>query len=508
MFKVKVFTVLIAIIAFGIAPASATMVTFQVNMTVQTDLGNFVPASDSVFIRGAFQGWSGYTHRLADGDADGIYTGEFDIAARPDTAYGYKFVLVHEGTDTWESLPNDREVTVGSDPITLPVVFFSDVQAAFDCEVFFQVDMSVQILTNNFEPEADWIVVRGGHPAIGSWGGATRLFEETGNPGVFSAWIEFDDVALDPPTEYKFVILHDGDVNDGTGWEQLPGNVNRSFDPTGDEPDNFPPPNGNGYAELPLDLVYYGDVGPDDVITQDVDVIFQVEITPLLGRLADQGFVVDVQTGDTVFSVQSIQVAGPSPYLNNWPWGNFAQEYFLNDNGTNGDLAAGDDVWAVTIPMLAGTPREITYKYGANQYDVEAGVARNHNRTLDDSEPTFRFDIDCWGSPDVMYAGWPCLISDADDSNVPVISDFALEQNFPNPFNPSTTIAFNLTQSNLTSLKVFDVLGRTVGTIDMGRMSMGRHTVSFDGSNLSSGVYFYQLESGAFTAIRKMLLLK
>lgn len=60
----------------------------------------------------------------------------------------------------------------------------------------------------------------------------------------------------------------------------------------------------------------------------------------------------------------------------------------------------------------------------------------------------------------------------------------------------------------MTALKVFDVLGRNVATLNMGRLDAGRHTMSFNGANLSSGVYFYQIESGAVSATRKMLLLK
>ncbi|MBD3287804.1 T9SS type A sorting domain-containing protein [candidate division KSB1 bacterium] len=88
-------------------------------------------------------------------------------------------------------------------------------------------------------------------------------------------------------------------------------------------------------------------------------------------------------------------------------------------------------------------------------------------------------------------------------------SEFRLEQNYPNPFNPSTSIRFTLKEAGNVTLKVFDLLGNEVATlIDGDYKSIGSHTVNFDAHNLTSGVYFYKLESGNFSAIKKMSLVK
>lgn len=89
-----------------------------------------------------------------------------------------------------------------------------------------------------------------------------------------------------------------------------------------------------------------------------------------------------------------------------------------------------------------------------------------------------------------------------------VASDFALYQNYPNPFNPSTEIAFDLVEQSRVTLSVYDITGRLVATLANGQMSAGRHNVSFDGSSLSAGVYFYKLEAGTNTAVRKLMLVK
>jgi len=86
--------------------------------------------------------------------------------------------------------------------------------------------------------------------------------------------------------------------------------------------------------------------------------------------------------------------------------------------------------------------------------------------------------------------------------------EYSLNQNYPNPFNPSTTISFSLKQKGLTSLVIYDALGRKIATLVDGEMNAGSHKISFDASNIATGLYFYQIKSGNFTATKKMMLLK
>ncbi len=85
---------------------------------------------------------------------------------------------------------------------------------------------------------------------------------------------------------------------------------------------------------------------------------------------------------------------------------------------------------------------------------------------------------------------------------------YRLDQNFPNPFNPATTISFTLQVSGFTSLKVYDVLGREVATVVDGLLEVGYHTYQFSGANLASGVYIYRIISGNFAETKKMVLQK
>lgn len=92
-------------------------------------------------------------------------------------------------------------------------------------------------------------------------------------------------------------------------------------------------------------------------------------------------------------------------------------------------------------------------------------------------------------------------------SNV-VATNYELSQNYPNPFNPSTKIDFSILVDGWVSVKVYNLLGQEVATIVNQQLQAGKHIATFNGSSLSSGVYFYKLEAGSFTSIKKMMLLK
>ncbi len=98
----------------------------------------------------------------------------------------------------------------------------------------------------------------------------------------------------------------------------------------------------------------------------------------------------------------------------------------------------------------------------------------------------------------------------SDEVNVEVTApaQFELSQNYPNPFNPSTTINFSIPQSSVVTLKVFNTLGQEVKTLINQNMESGIHSFSFDASELNSGIYFYKLDAGSYSEVRKMTLIK
>jgi subtilisin-like proprotein convertase family protein len=113
------------------------------------------------------------------------------------------------------------------------------------------------------------------------------------------------------------------------------------------------------------------------------------------------------------------------------------------------------------------------------------------------------------GRTGVLY-GWgvqtPLGTGVSDQGTLPEM--FALDQNFPNPFNPSTTIRYELPRTAYVTLSVFDMLGREVSVLVNDGMDAGHHEVQFDASRLSTGVYFYRLRAENFVSTKKMLILR
>lgn len=89
-----------------------------------------------------------------------------------------------------------------------------------------------------------------------------------------------------------------------------------------------------------------------------------------------------------------------------------------------------------------------------------------------------------------------------------VVDNFILSQNYPNPFNPTTRISYSLQKTSDVKISVYDLQGKEVAMLVEGRKSAGNHVVQFDGSNLSSGIYFYRLQSEGRIFSKKMTLIK
>ena len=94
------------------------------------------------------------------------------------------------------------------------------------------------------------------------------------------------------------------------------------------------------------------------------------------------------------------------------------------------------------------------------------------------------------------------------EEKIPTPHSFILEQNYPNPFNPSTKIKFSVPQTSYISIKIYDVLGNEITTLVNEELQTGSYQVKFDGSNLSSGVYFYTLKAKKFLNTKKLVLMK
>jgi hypothetical protein len=110
-----------------------------------------------------------------------------------------------------------------------------------------------------------------------------------------------------------------------------------------------------------------------------------------------------------------------------------------------------------------------------------------------------------------MYSDFEWVQGVNDDINIP--GKYALAQNYPNPFNPTTNISYALKEKSHVNLSVYNLLGQKVITLVNADLGPGLHSVEWNGTNSSgnqvnSGIYFYKIDTGAFVATKKMVLLK
>ena len=109
----------------------------------------------------------------------------------------------------------------------------------------------------------------------------------------------------------------------------------------------------------------------------------------------------------------------------------------------------------------------------------------------------------------IMVEGGNNILTVNDKAGTKMPYSYNLYQNYPNPFNPNTTLSYSLPKESIVKLSVYDVMGREIAiVVDNETKSAGVHTVPFNAERLSSGVYFYKLQTNGYTETKRMLLLK
>lgn len=186
----------------------------------------------------------------------------------------------------------------------------------------------------------------------------------------------------------------------------------------------------------------------------------------------------------------------------------------------------------VTVANFSFTPSQLTIKVGDIVRWTNSGGL--HNVVADDNsftsgaastsnwvyEHTFNapgsnpYYCSVHGGPGGVGMSGVITVQAATDVDDKVLTntDYKLFQNFPNPFNPSTIITFQVFVQSSVSLIVYDIIGNQVATLLNEEKPAGKYTVNFDASNtgklLSSGIYYYKMRAGNFSEIKKMVLIK
>lgn len=217
-----------------------------------------------------------------------------------------------------------------------------------------------------------------------------------------------------------------------------------------------------------------------------VDIIIADNMTPC-SNLFGISFVLDYSSSKNV--VQAIE-AVQGTFLGN------DIIFFPQLDNNNGTVSCG-----------------ITRKAGQGGANGTGILARIKMKIINPTTNTVSFitrDIianDPDGKPIIIDSGNSNVLVDVEQNqHIPV--DFVLFQNFPNPFNPSTTIKYELPERSFVELTLYDLLGREIKTLLNEEKEAGYHELQFNAENLSSGVYLYRIQAGNFTQTKKMVVLK
>jgi hypothetical protein len=164
-------------------------------------------------------------------------------------------------------------------------------------------------------------------------------------------------------------------------------------------------------------------------------------------------------------------------------------EYF-GDKNVNDDCSYTGGNWAIEW--------QNSHIEGVDWYNCSAAHTQPLNANLKAYAAWW-----LWAS----LAGW-APVSDVQEIQNTNPTEFKIYQNYPNPFNPKTVISYALPKAGKVELFVYNLLGQKLVELVNSEMPAGHHTINFDASNLSSGVYFYSFQAGRFTDVKKMILLE
>ena len=201
--------------------------------------------------------------------------------------------------------------------------------------------------------------------------------------------------------------------------------------------------------------------------------------------------------------------------------GNSPINLFPGDGGANSRQIFYTDIYLIfsvdsgatwgSPQVLQGEPNIMEcFPVLAPRLEIDGGLPTLHFLYLEDAIPGVSlFDENSWSDESVWrYQTWTPLPPSVEVQDVNIFNNFNLELNYPNPFNPSTKIKYQIADASFVNLQVYDVLGKEVATLINKEMQAGSYEVEFDASNLPSGIYYYTLNTGSYTKTKKMILLK
>ena len=494
---------------------SEASITFQVDMNLETVSAN------GVHIAGSMQGWDPAATALSDEDADGIYSVTLVLTAG-DTVE-YKYINGNAWGDDETAFGGNRSLVVPDVDTVLPAYCFNSLEVCdYEAEgvwVTFRVDMSYEIIN-----EEDGVHIAG---SFQGWDpAATALADEDGDM-VFELMYD----VLEPAgttIEYKFV--------NGNAWGADEAN-NRSL---------VVPSEDTVLTVVCFDSADPCPAPPDSVVVTFVVNMQNEEVSangvhiagsmqgwdPAASEMTDEDgdgrYEIDFQlaTGTVVFTKDdSADWTLPENQDritdNVWITRKHTQSLFniAQEDGYSGNSGSPvGTLWADTTTTAAdsaGYTSFVAMHGGSTQSLIGDTVS------LYLPQDGLYFDVTFLSYSGGNSGGGFSYSRTAVTTSMDMITDdgsvlpdkYTLQQNFPNPFNPVTTLRYNLPENRLVNITIYDMLGRKVKTLINQNQDAGHKSVIWDATNdygkpVSAGIYLYQIQAGEYMQTKKMVLLK
>jgi len=499
----------------------------DVVLTVVDDGNGF----QDVEFKGVFSGWA-LVQAYDDGtngdetSGDGVWTAVIDSVLGPAS---YEWGAIENDGSEWGiwlldyiGLPNqvftveeDGSVS-GSTSMTIP-----DQGSLITKIVVFSVDMTEWLDEDGATgmpvfsvARGDTMQVRGGFNGWNCDDPTDCVLTRTPGTNIFSLAVAVEGY-IQNENEYKFYIQHsmtsvslleedNGEMYGDMGWEDSPqfGGGNRVFVLGEDD--------GTDLLELPLAGYYDLPVGAVVPEGQEISVNFRVDMT----GASEDGF----------------NAAEDSVYLKlEDKWLKYLQG--IDDNHKFAATNNGDGSFSVGVDLVGPVPWHMIYHW--EFLDVSESVTLSEGGGFGFGRFRARYmhsnaDYDCsWGDygfpDDVWQKDPPLLVEEWDPDGIcialSVVNDivptkFALSDNYPNPFNPTTNISFSIPMQTDVQINIYNIMGQLVANVTNEQLNAGTYSMQWNGTDqsgnmLPSGLYFYELEAGnEFRQIKKMTLVK
>jgi len=531
---------------------------FRVNVGAQIQTDQFNPETDTVGIRGSVVpvNWDNalpFDEETPPSENNNSFYSSV-VYFNADTAANneeleYKFVIEQEDGDiVWES--GDNKITpfpTSRQDTTIQWDFFNGEaptsEEPIDITLNFSINVGALEEIGLFSTAVgDTVTVPGEHngwdtgqemsfqPLVNAWTASADLSRVPGSTNAYKYFVNWDDSRFDESSD-NFLP----GINPDAGWEEPgpTGGADRVHTFT-DEPTQQADFRNDGTD-------FYNGIPRNGVITSNnssgnVSTTIRINMEPATNS--------ELLTSEELFVPAEDSVY----FLPETPFFALTQEFIVGDSllrSNNAEALAkqrmtdedGDMVYEIEIPLqlpafnnigyVIGYGKPLTtggkqvvngggFEKGRRYYQfIQPDVVSESSVTYADENVLEVFDwkageglggelnLDVQTIPD--FGGQSTPIED-EELNTP--NEFKLSQNYPNPFNPSTTINFTVPQAAEVTLTVYNVLGQEVAQLVNQRMSSGTHSVQFDASGLSSGMYIYRLEAGNNVQNKQMMLVK